>query len=112
MANYTQLSSINADYNGLCNITNTETLNILNTYAGSWIDYQFFCPVRNLEMTIDDNPVEISWDSPKANASSEDNSTNVIDYTISWTPDDGSGMIDLGDEWYNNTTHSWSYTIE
>ncbi len=111
-ADYSALSDIEIDYNGLCNVTNTEVLNILDTYAGSWMGYQFFCAPRNLEMTIDDNPVEITWDSPKANASSEDNSTNVIDYTISWTPGDGSGMIDLGEEYYNNTTHSWDYTIE
>lgn len=110
---YTNISNMDIDYNGLCYITDSNVISFLEDLLGEErANYQFFCAPRNLEMTIDDNPIEIAWDSPAANASSQDNSTNVVRYTIAWTPDDGSGVIDLGYEWYNNTTHSWDYTIE
>lgn len=35
-----------------------------------------------------------------------------IDRYWVWTPNNGSGTIDLGEGYQSNTTHSWDYTIE
>ena len=122
---YQNFNYIDVNYNGLCNISNSNAYDLLNSYADEdWLNYQYFCPIRNLAISDTNDSITLSWNSPKANwDDSEENSNNVIKYTIAWTPGDGENVIYLGtgdydDYWEGyygfeyNEQHNWSHTID
>lgn len=121
---YQDMSELEIDYNGLCNVTDSNTLSFFDEYTysnPSWKDYQLFCPVRNLATNPTNGAVTLSRNSPKQNGMSDENSTNVRAYIISSDPnsDDDDIVIYVGpydseEEQYmywENTQHSWSQSM-